>query len=403
MNMSSETQGTVGGSLDSTGDGCGETMAGTTRHAPDSILSKITEEGSPLDDTSTTLHEPVEKISLSQSDAESSVDPLEQAALLQAAAASRAREGTGGAEKYNERLHRKVAELAAVSYDAASKYSSVLSRSKLADIALVRLDEIDIGDFLGKGSFSDVHEITRIHCAAAPGLDDVDEEEEDIETEGEDTPQNSAYRSNETLVARPTVVASMESGGFDQQNMNHARGLLTQHHRRTESGTCRYAIKFLKECVRDSPKRYAVGTADLVLEGMFLASLSHPNIVRVRGLPEGGVKCLYHERGNVRGYFLVLDRLFDTLSARVYGEWAGSHQMTVRKRYGYFKDKGEKRERNMDLAVRLKVAFDVSAALKYLHSKMILYRDLKPENLGFDGKQQQRIDARNLYGTPLRF
>merc|ERR1712176_1722655 len=55
--------------------------------------------------------------------------------------------------------------------------------------------------------------------------------------------------------------------------------LLREHYRRSATngeGTYRYAVKFLKEEVRTSPQQYAIATADLVVEGMFLASLSHP-------------------------------------------------------------------------------------------------------------------------------
>lgn len=209
-------------------------------------------------------------------------------------------------------------------------------------------------------------EITKITATDINGDDESWDGSEDSSTHKK---QTSPKAKTTIVLKNPRQLLSM--------NYQRSSGIDTPHYR--------YAIKYLKEEVRASPQKYAVGTADLVVEGMFLASLAHPNIIKVRGLPEGGVKSLA-VANRTHGYFLILDRLFNTLSDEMYNEWKGGHLITVKKKYGFMTNKEDKAERNKNLAVRLKVAFDICGALQFLHTKNIIYRDLKPENLGFDGK-----------------
>lgn len=153
---------------------------------------------------------------------------------------------------------------------------------------------------------------------------------------------------------------------------------MTQHAKRETTGDARYAIKHLRPALMARNKEFLIGAQDLALEAQLLASIRHPNIIKLRGLAAAGTAG--YENGLNTGYFLILDRLGETLQTRI-AAWAQKQEK--RGNLKKLLDRKGKKKKQF-LADRLQVAFDIAGALDHLHKHFIVFRDLKPANLGFD-------------------
>ena len=115
-------------------------------------------------------------------------------------------------------------------------------------------------------------------------------------------------------------------------------------------------MKCLRPQIRSDSVTFHTGAEDLVHETAILANLNHPHIIKLQGRAAGSLVEAFQLNNS---YFILLEKLTDTLHDRI-DVWKQTQCLI----------QGPQTN-------QLKVAHAIADAMAYLHSKNIVFRDLK--------------------------
>mmetsp|Transcript_33183 Transcript_33183/g.69821 ORF Transcript_33183/g.69821 Transcript_33183/m.69821 type:complete len:549 (-) Transcript_33183:149-1795(-) len=219
---------------------------------------------------------------------------------------------------------------------------SVLNRDKFNAVPETVKSDFAIIKHLGKGSFSDVFEVV---CNGGQLFDN-----------------KRRIITRESTLLHPRRSSCRSSSCRRSSSINIAT---LSRPSRCADHKCVFAMKCLQPRIRSDIDQFTIGAEDLVHETAILANLDHRHIIKLHGRATGRLTNAFVLND---GYFILLDKLNETLQDRI-TTWKSTKCGLGRPKMN-----------------QMEVAHSISDAVSYLHSKKIVFRDLKPDNVGFDHK-----------------